>query len=352
MSLRRLSRRESASPWNAVLRRAGGTGRRGASPLLGGPRPWTEAAVRVVGGPPGFLSVAPWMIGRMTHGSRDDLRSLALQHLSPEDAEKWLGLLRPGVRLEATTGSDDAVGRLGGAPALPADSEWPVWEEHGPLSFIASIDCARLPAAALDIDLPTAGTLLFFYFDGQLDDGDALVLAEDRESWAGARVLYVPSDEEVAERGAPTGLKPYPVVPLAARVEMTATEPWHPSVRAAFAPDTSLGNRYDHPVCSQEFIDALWEFDNEVGHRIGGHAHSLQNPVEIEIAEAVLDGKASWDDPRLSEEAGNWVLLAQFDSENAADMMWGDVGTLYWLMRPKDLAERRFERAMFTWQCG
>ncbi|MFJ4435194.1 YwqG family protein [Streptomyces sp. NPDC088923] len=272
--------------------------------------------------------------------------------MSPEDSEKWLGLLRPGMRLEVATDTDDAVGRLGGLPALPASAEWPVWDGRGPLSFIASIDCARLSAAALDIDLPAAGTLLFFYFDGQLDDGEALVLAEDRESWAGARVLYVAADEKVAEHEAPAGLKPYPAVPLTGRVEVTATEPWHPSVRAAFAPDAPLGNRYDHPVCSQEFLDALWEFDDEVGHQIGGHAHSVQNPVEIEIAEAVLDGEASWDDPRLSEEAGNWLLLAQFDSEDAADMMWGDAGALYWLIRPEDLAERRFERAMFTWQCS
>ncbi|MFJ8668222.1 DUF1963 domain-containing protein [Streptomyces sp. NPDC093600] len=57
---------------------------------------------------------------------------------------------------------------------MPASAEWPVWEGHGPLSFVASIDCARLPTAALDIDLPEAGALLFFYFDGQLDDGEAV----------------------------------------------------------------------------------------------------------------------------------------------------------------------------------
>ncbi|THA33696.1 YwqG family protein [Streptomyces sp. A1547] len=288
----------------------------------------------------------------MTHGSRDALRSLALQHLSPGDAEKWIGLLRPGVRLEVATDSDDVAGRLGGLPALSAASEWPVWEGHGPLSFVASIDCAGLPTAAVDIDLPKTGTLLFFYFDGQLDDGEALVLAEDQESWAGARVLYVPAVEEAVERGTPAGVESYPVVSLTARLEMTAAEPWHPRIRDAFAAGAPLGNRYDHPVCSQEFLDALWEFDDEVGHQIGGHAHSVQNPVEIEVAEAVLDGDVSWDDPRLSEEAGGWVLLAQFDSEDAADMMWGDAGALYWLIRPEDLAERRFERAMFTWQCS
>ncbi len=300
----------------------------------------------------GSLSVVRWMIGRMTHGSRDVFRSLALRHLPPDDAEKWLGLLRPGARLEVATGADVPAGRLGGLPVLPTASEWPVWEGHGPLSFIASVDCARLPTAALDIALPESGTLLLFFFDGQLDDGEALVLAEDRESWAGARVLHVPPAPEAVEREAPAGLKPYPMVPLTARVEATAAKPWHPSVRAAFAPQAPLGNRYGHPVCSQEFLDELWELNDEAGHRIGGHAHSVQNPVEIEIAEAVMDGEVSWQTPRLSEEAGNWVLLAQFDSEDAADMMWGDAGVLYWLIRPEDLAERHFERAMFTWQCG
>lgn len=59
----------------------------------------------------------------------------------------------------------------------------------------------------------------------------------------------------------------------------------------------------------------------------------------------------SWEDPRLEEEAGRWVLLAQFDSDEDADMMWGDSGALYWLIRPDDLAAGRFEKALFAWQC-
>ena len=292
------------------------------------------------------------MIERMTHGSSDTLRTLVLRHLSPDTAKQWLGLLRPSARLDVASGPDHVVGHLGGRPKLPAGTDWPTWEGHGPLSFIASIDCAALPSDVLDIDLPGEGALLFFYFDGQVDDGEALVLAEDRESWAGARVLYVPADEGATDRETPVGLKPYPAVPLTARVEMTAAEPWHPQIRDTFAPGAPLGQRYDHPVCAQEFLDALRDFDDEVGHQIGGHAHSVQNPVEIEIAEAVLDGEVPWGDPRLSEEAAGWVLLAQFDSEDAADMMWGDAGALYWLIRPQDLARRRFDRAVFTWQCG
>ncbi|MFI1286791.1 YwqG family protein [Streptomyces sp. NPDC020858] len=298
------------------------------------------------------LSVGQGMIKGMTHGSSEALSVLAHQHLPSDVAERWVGLLRPAVRLETAAASDIAVGQIGGLPRLPADVEWPSWEGHGPLSFIASVDCAMLPAGAVDITIPAEGTLSFFYFDGQLDDGEALVLAEDRESWAGARVLYTTADETCGERDAPAGLTPYPRVPLAAHTSMTAAEPWHPQIRDTFAPAAPLGNRYDHPVCKQDFLDAMGEFDDEVGHQIGGHAHSIQNPVEIEVAEAVTDGDVSWGDPALDKEIGNWVLLAQFDSDDAADMMWGDAGVLYWLIRPQDLAERRFDRAMFTWQCS
>lgn len=42
---------------------------------------------------------------------------------------------------------------------------WPVWDGEGPLNFVASIDCAKLPRGGLDLSLPADGTLLFFYFD-------------------------------------------------------------------------------------------------------------------------------------------------------------------------------------------
>jgi len=74
-------------------------------------------------------------------------------------------------------------------------------------------------------------------------------------------------------------------------------------------------------------------------HQVGGYAWPVQGDVEYEIA---------------GPDAGqprDWIPLAQFDSDDAADMMWGDTGMLYWLIRPDDLAARRFDRAAFTWQC-
>ncbi|MGW2631598.1 YwqG family protein [Streptomyces chattanoogensis] len=285
----------------------------------------------------------------MTQSTPDDaLHALAHKHLPEEVAERWIGLLRPSLRLEKDTGTGvgPVVGRLGGLPELPKDEEWPVWQGHGPLSFIASLDCARLPSAALDIALPAEGTLLFFFFDGQLDDGLAAVAPHEPDSWAGARVRYVPAGISVAERAAPEGVRPYPEVPLTARVEATAPYLWHPVVYREFAPMPD-----DHPLWHEDFQEALWDHTEGTEHRIGGHAAPVQDEVETEVARGVL-GSPPWDDPRLREEALRWVLLAQFDTDDDADMMWGDAGALYWLIRPEDLAQRRFDRAMFTWQCG
>ncbi|MEU9448730.1 DUF1963 domain-containing protein [Streptomyces sp. NPDC048277] len=48
-------------------------------------------------------------------------------------------------------------------------------------------------------------------------------------------------------------------------------------------------------------------------------------------------------------------LLAQFDSDSDSDsdarMTWGGEGTLYWLIRPEDLAAHRFDQARLTVQC-
>ena len=91
---------------------------------------------------------------------------------------------------------------LGGQPWLPDSVEWPAWESHGPLSYIAAIDCSALRAVPLDIALPQAGMLLFFYFDGQLDDGTAIVYPEEPDTLAGARALPAPDTTPPRHLGA------------------------------------------------------------------------------------------------------------------------------------------------------
>ncbi|MGW8375048.1 YwqG family protein [Actinacidiphila sp. SB3-2] len=279
--------------------------------------------------------------------------ALARKHLPADIAEQWLRLLRPAAHLRKAGEGDALVGQLGGLPRLPEDVAWPEWEGCGPLSFVAAVDCAALLAVGeLDIPLRTDGWLAFFSYDDE--EADHLVDAGDPDTWAGARVLHLPRHyAELPEREAPDDAYVYRAVPLTVRSGPTA-----PDLDSA-AVDTAFGfeglppaARYDHPVGSEEFTDALWDLRSGPAHRIGGHAEYVQDAVEEEVARGALGRDVPWSDPRIAEEARRWVLLAQFDTDDDADMMWGDCGVLYWLIRPEDLAANRFEEARLTWQCG
>ncbi|WP_079063471.1 YwqG family protein [Streptacidiphilus griseoplanus] len=255
--------------------------------------------------------------------------ALAAEHLPADIAARWTELLLPCVRLLPAEAGQPVAVELGGVPRLPAGEEWPEWPGHGPLSFVAAVDCAALPREAVAQGFPGQGTLLFFYFDGQVDDGESVVFVDEPDSWAGARVLYVPAGTETAEAAVPSGLEAYPRVALAARMEVSAPDPWHPRGDAALGSPRVPGAPDDRPAHVRTFLDGLYDLRDQVGHQLGGHAHPVQNPVDHEVAHAVLGGGVPWDDPRIEAEAQRWVLLAQFDSDDAAGMMWGDCGALY-----------------------
>lgn len=54
-------------------------------------------------------------------------------------------------------------------------------------------------------------------------------------------------------------------------------------------------------------------------------------------------------DQNLPDEENPWVLLFQVDSYD--DVLWGDVGTLYWLARTDDLAHGDLSNTQFVMQC-
>lgn len=45
-----------------------------------------------------------------------------------------------------------------------------------------------------------------------------------------------------------------------------------------------------------------------------------------------------------------WQLVLQIDSDNVLDLMWGDVGTLFWMARRSDIAAGRWDQCMFNFQ--
>ncbi|MGI5170407.1 YwqG family protein [Spirillospora sp. CA-253888] len=284
------------------------------------------------------------------------LRRAAHRQLPSAVAEQWISLIRPAVRLRHRTKGRRLVGQLGGLPSLPPQVPWPVWEDRGSLNFVAALDCAHLPAASLDLAVPQAGSLLFFYLDpedGLFDpDYPPDMVTGEPATLAGAQVLYVPPDAVTVERQAPFDVDPYERVELTAQLMATGPDFSHPELRAATRNLPAWEQRFmDEPGSGYGLRDELAACLPPPRHWLGGHALPVQDAVEMEVAYTHLSGRVPWQDPALQQEGCGWRLLAQFDSDDLAGMRWGDIGTLYWLIRPHDLAAHRFGAASFTWQC-
>lgn len=283
------------------------------------------------------------------------LERLARALLPAEIADRWLTLLRPAIRLVPAADDDLVVARLGGHPQLPDDVAWPVWDGHGPLSYVGEVDLAALAKLGLDagIPLPSNGRLICFYFDGSYDNFEGIVGTWDTASLAGARMLYVENGQAARPRQAPERVVVFDERPLTGRQIVTAPNWEHPALNRAFDIPDEDESWVEHPVNAGAFIEAVWgrHDENEPKHQLGGWADPDQGPVEHEVAQAALDLGEVYDDPRIEREAERWTLLLQVDSDGT-DMMWGDVGKLYWLARHEDLDAGNLAEVSFTWQCG
>lgn len=281
------------------------------------------------------------------------LIAVARATLPPAVVDVWIGLLRPAVRLRRARAGEHVVGQLGGSPTLPDGIPWPQSAAGRPLGFVASIDLGRLQVASLDIPLQADGTLLFFYRDPSVGPYEKPFLISDplpETQPPAAAVVSVPAGTVAASRTEPDAAV-YPAVELAAEVIATGPDWDHPALDRALA---------DLPTADREFMADPYECDDfriEMGdlldhprHYIGGYARPVQGPVEVEVAQQCLGGRVSYTDPALYDEARQWTSLVQIDSDDDAQMMWGDRGSLYWVMRPADIAAGRFNAAAFVTQ--
>lgn len=256
---------------------------------------------------------------------------LARAHLPADTADRLLALLRPAIQLSIAQDDQPVVGRLGGAADLPEGAPWPVGPNSRPLSLVATLDCARLAAYEVDIELPGDGALLFFVeFEG---DGDA--------------VIYVPA-------GTPTLQQSegwvYPEELLTARTVLTWPENVQPELAEAFGGGSAVFPAvWNYVSAGREFMEVVGEYElrhHGSRHQVGGHAMVLQSPFEAVAAER--QGAGWYDEESFYAEARQWVLLLQLDETE--HMIWGDGAHIIWGIRRDHLATRDFSEALFDVQ--
>lgn len=221
------------------------------------------------------------------------------------------------------------------------------------LAHIATLDCVQLrpvlPARLKGAGFPDAGWLSFFYFDGSADGGVEVVGALFAGTGDGAQVRYSPPGR-VVEADPPAGVTPYPKVEVTAEPVLTWPTWEHPRLHGDDVPAAG----WDQVFAVADQIRQ--EQQASPAHQVGGNPDPVQGPVDLEVAYGQLSrggqDKLAWTDPAVGSAADGWILLGQFDTDDQAGFMWGDCGVLYYLIRPADLAARRFDQAAFTWQCS
>lgn len=284
-----------------------------------------------------------------------------------DHVEALVRLCVPSLRLRPAQRARGAS-RLGGVPDVPAGFVWPVSSGVDamldlapdlpgvPLVCVAQIDLADVHVTGLPgvEALPARGRLVFFHGYEPPPDGVHVGNA--------GRVFFF-------DDGAPLG---------------PATEPTHPQYRpfpataVTFEPQTEQLPPFESPFYATLLDDAgalagapreaTAIFDGVVSaygpegvrdegerpvHRLLGYADPDQSDVYIAAhGNSACTPFDTWETPAHYRAAAEWRLLLQVDSDPQRGMMLGDLGVLYFLIRPEDLAARRFDRVWVDWQQG
>lgn len=200
--------------------------------------------------------------------------------------------------------------KFGGVADLPAETAYPSFNGT-PLSFIGQINLTEVSVLHLKHNpLPMSGMLSFFYYDG--DEEAVYGEPEHKDGW---RVLYTDDTSGMSAQGAAS----------------------YPERRMLFKKAEKLEYRYfERDEDDEKFEKLMNQLYKQLDHQLLGVPVSVQGEVFEEVAEHI-DSKP--------------VLLFQVDTDDDLDMMWGDMGMLYYVIGAHDLASKRFEKTWFSMQC-
>ncbi|ETT77820.1 YwqG family protein [Bacillus mycoides] len=197
--------------------------------------------------------------------------------------------------------------KIGGVPDLPNTFEYPTYKEN-PLCFIAQFNLSDLQNVGMDHNLPKTGMLYFFSIENYFE--------EDVNPNEAGRVLYYDIPVEQLRRADEIQAK---YNQCAINFELTYK-----------LPELFIEDEAD----SDRFLQLLEELipDNYDNHQMFGEPFSVQEEVLYETGEY------------MGIEPQQMTLLFQIDSDHKnCNMVWGELGMLYFCISNEDLKNRRFE---------
>jgi len=292
-------------------------------------------------------------------------------------------LMRSSIRLKTRPVDETTLplgaSRIGGAPDLPPEIEWPEWKGK-PLSFIAQIHLADIAALDREQLLPHTGVLYFFYDVEQSTSGF------DPKDKGSFRVLSYSGDLSRLVRTPRPGPLPWSAVYKPCALEFSA-DLTLPPVGSTEMDSLNLTNnpprfrmipipgtdtyRFEDALAARgpappnkefedyvDLLDKVAQLKGATIHRMLGYPDEIQGDMRWEcqlVSHGIYVGDPtgfqSPEAAQLQAGAEDWLLLLQVDSDENASMMWGDSGRIYYWIRKQDLAQRDFSKVWMILQC-
>jgi uncharacterized protein YwqG len=228
--------------------------------------------------------------------------------------------------------------KMGGNPDLPSDFQWYSYGDL-PLTFIGQFRLSDLTAYDINHDLPQNGILYFFY------EAAELPLTYEGFHKGGHRVLYLPDEKiPLARYIHPT--KVSKTIPIAAQpacqvsISRGVTFPHHTEAREFLLPKLSEQEE-------AQYWDMLRGMRSRFNHYLLGTPDEVQGDMRAtcQLESSNLKWESSSEEQRNTaiQLARDWQLLLQVDSdETNLNIMWVDLGLLYFWIRKQDLQNKNF----------
>jgi uncharacterized protein YwqG len=268
-------------------------------------------------------------------------------------ADRIESAIKPAIHVSKVDFQEGVIGisRFGGLPDVPADFQWVLWQER-PLSFLAQINCADLQGFGSAKDLPNSGMLYFFY------DAIEQPWGFDPSDRGSSAIIYHPSTDNLIPSSLPEGAdidNGWLFSPYALQFREVLSLPSYDSLA------------FEQMEIPQDSVDNYLNLIEDVGkvmsgdapmHQFFGHSANIQGDMQLECqltSQGLNYGDASENNDLIAKDlkasASDWVLLLQLDSDDDVEMMWGDMGRLYFWIRESSLPSKRFDELWTILQC-
>ena len=274
-------------------------------------------------------------------------------------------LLRSSIRVETKNSSENVPGgsKLGGLPDLPLGFKWPYYSDvdykgefgNRPLSFLAQINLKDVTALDFSKLLPEQGLLSFFYETMSMPWG------LDFKEKGCARVYYFPDDASSLQRtNFPNDLSSEGRFSESSLVfSQKASLPDFEEYLNLTTPNKKRGRSVYRSL--DLYYDLLAEFGVDISDpesKLLGYADPIQGSnlardcalvsygINIGGAEYKLTSEQEQD---IHQQSKDWILLFQLCSTD--EMMFGDLGCVYYFIHRQDLAQRDFSKIWLRLEC-